>query len=166
LTETICLITAPVSTDYEDPEDAQSRQVRGLASAPKLGVLALASVLEHAGWRVVVVDLDYAYADYLAKGHRGLEAFPAWVLPRLTGSGARLFGFSSICSSYPITIRLAGLLKQAAPECTVLLGGPQASVVDLATLNAFPYVDFVLRGEADLSLPIFVTRWSDGPTAT
>ena len=162
MTETICLITAPVSTDYEDPEDAQSRQVRGLASAPKLGVLALASVLEHAGWPVAIVDLDYAYADYLAKGNRGLEGFPAWVLPRLTGSGARLFGFSSICSSYPITIRLAGLLKRAAPDVTVLLGGPQASVVDLATLNAFPFVDFVLRGEADLTLPVFMARWSNG----
>jgi hypothetical protein len=40
------------------------------------------------------------------------------------------------------------------------LGGPQASVVDLATLAAFPFVDFVLRDEAEQTLPRFLEEWS------
>ena len=67
--------------------------------------------------------------------------------------------FSSICSSYPLTIRIASCVKSLRPECTILLGGPQASVVDLGTLGAFPFVDFILRGEAERTLPIFLDEW-------
>jgi radical SAM superfamily enzyme YgiQ (UPF0313 family) len=161
LTETICLITAAVSTDFEDPEEAQSRQVRAVARAPKLGVLTLAGVLEQAGLRPRIFDMDEAYADYLAEGgHRGLAGFPAWVAPRILSSDARIFGFSSLCSSYPLSIRVAEHVKCEAPRCTVLFGGPQASAVDLLTLSVFPFVDFILRGEAEISLPVFLDRWS------
>ena len=161
MTETVCLVTAAVSTDFEDPEEAQSRLVRALARAPKLGVLTLAGVLEQAGLRPRIFDLDDAYADYLAEAcHWGLEGFPAWVAPRILSSDACIFGFSSLCSSYPLSIRIAEHVKREAPQCTILFGGPQASAVDLPTLSAFPFVDFVLRGEADLSLPLFLDQWS------
>lgn len=70
--------------------------------------------------------------------------------------GADVHGFSSICSSYPLTIRIAQAVKAARPDSIVLLGGPQASVVDLQTLAAFRFVDFVIRGEAELALPVFL----------
>ena len=70
-----------------------------------------------------------------------------------------LYGFSSICSSYPLTIRIARVLKMLRPESTILLGGPQASVVDMQTLAAFPFVDLVLRGEAERSCRTCWTNW-------
>jgi radical SAM superfamily enzyme YgiQ (UPF0313 family) len=161
LTNIVCLITAAVSTDFEDPADAASRQVREAARNPKLGVLSLAAVLEQIGTTPIVFNLDSAYHEYLAAGTSvGLEAFPGWVAGRITSCGAALFGFSSICSSYPLTLRIARAVKSIAPDCTILLGGPQASVVDIATLSAFPFVDFILRGEADLTLPRFLEQWS------
>ena len=33
----------------------------------------------------------------------------------------------------------------------VVLGGPQASVTDMATMEAFPAIDFIVRGEAEHS---------------
>jgi hypothetical protein len=161
LTDAICLITAAVSTGFEETDEAESRQVRASARAPKLGVLALASVLGRAGLRARIFDLDSAYAEYRREGrHPGVEGFPVWVAPRIVSSGAGLFGFSSLCSSYPLTIRIAECVKREAPGCTVLFGGPQASVVDRPTLAAFPFVDFILRGEADLSLPLFIEEWN------
>jgi radical SAM superfamily enzyme YgiQ (UPF0313 family) len=159
--DTVCLITAPITTDFEDPRDATSRSVRESARNPKLGVLALASVLiERAGAQPFVFDLDRAYADFLGQdGNSGLERFPIWVAEQMANSGIQLFGFSSICSSYPLTLRVAEAVKRVAPGCTILLGGPQASVVDRETLAAFPYVDYVLRGESDLTLPLFVDAW-------
>ena len=35
----------------------------------------------------------------------------------------------------------------------VVLGGPQASVVDVSTLRAYPSIDLVVRGEAEQTLP-------------
>jgi radical SAM superfamily enzyme YgiQ (UPF0313 family) len=161
VTDRICLITAPLATDFEDPDLILSRDERGETQAPKLGVLALASVLENAGLHPVVFDCDRAYAEFTRQGgDRGREEFPAWVAPQILATGARLFGFSSICSSYPITIRMAEYLKRCDSGCTTLLGGPQASVTALPTLDAFPFVDYVLRGEADLTLPVFVEQWS------
>jgi radical SAM superfamily enzyme YgiQ (UPF0313 family) len=52
-----------------------------------------------------------------------------------------------------LTIRLAERLKQAYPDTAIILGGPQASVVDVPTLQAFPFVDLIVRGEADETLP-------------
>jgi radical SAM superfamily enzyme YgiQ (UPF0313 family) len=118
-------------------------------------------VLEQTGVRPCIFDLNDAFVDYLAEGcHKGVEAFPAWVAPRILASDARIFGFSSLCSSYPLSIRIAEHVKRQAPQCTILFGGPQATAVDLPTLSAFPFVDFILRGEADSSLPLFLEQWS------
>jgi radical SAM superfamily enzyme YgiQ (UPF0313 family) len=64
-----------------------------------------------------------------------------------------LFGFSTVCSSYPLTLRIAAEVKRAHPKSIVVLGGPQASVVDRATMRAYPFIDIVVRGEAEQSLP-------------
>ena len=50
-------------------------------------------------------------------------------------------------------VRVARAVKNLRPHAMILFGGPQASVVDEATLAAFPWVNFVLRGEVEQSLP-------------
>lgn len=164
MSESICLISAPVSTDYEEPEDHASRQVQESVRTPKLGVLALAAALEQQGFAARIVDLDVLYSRFLAgrPGH-GLEEFAEHAARRIAAAArTSLFGFSTLCSSYPLTLRVASALKRRRPEGAILLGGPQASVVDTATLSAFPAVDFVLRGEADHTLPRFVAEWHGG----
>ena len=55
----------------------------------------------------------------------------------------------------------------------MIIGGPQASVVDVATLRAFPCVDIVVRGEADETFPRLMqlvenrdARWESLPGIT
>ena len=157
----LSLITAAIATDFEDPGDAAAGSVRAFSTVPQLGPLSLASVLEARGTHPEVISLDRLYYVYLDRfGSRGLGDFPAWVAPRIAASGAEIYGFSSICSSYPLTLRIAEVVKRLNPGCTILLGGPQASVVDLATLTAFPFVDFILRGEAEQTLPLFLDEWA------
>src|SRR5215471_18686022 len=80
LPDAVCLIPAPVSTDFEDPELTRSRRTRSATLAPKLGVLMLAGVLEHAGTGVSLFDVDGAYTDFLRGDDRwGVEKFPDWV---------------------------------------------------------------------------------------
>jgi radical SAM superfamily enzyme YgiQ (UPF0313 family) len=61
-----------------------------------------------------------------------------------------------VCSSYPLTLRIAGAVKRVHPESVIVLGGPQASVVDVATMRAYPFIDLVVRGEAEQTLPELV----------
>ncbi|HUB81094.1 MAG TPA: radical SAM protein [Bryobacteraceae bacterium] len=157
----LTLVTAAIATDFEHPEDAASVSVRTFSAAPQLGTLSLAAVLESCSLDPQIVNLDQLYYRYLAEfGSRGLQHFPAWIAPQLIATGAAIYGLGTICSSYPLTLRIAASLKALQPECTVLLGGPQASVVDLATLAAFSSVDFILRGESERTLPRFLEEWS------
>jgi radical SAM superfamily enzyme YgiQ (UPF0313 family) len=79
--------------------------------------------------------------------------FFLFVTDRLKSLTFDVIGFSSICSSYPLTLRLINEVKRLRPETPVILGGPQASVVDIATMGNFSSVDFIVRGEADETLP-------------
>jgi hypothetical protein len=156
----LSLVTAAIATDFEDAGDAASGEVRASSVAPQLGILSLAGILEQIGLRPDLVNLDQVYYAYLDQfGSRGLAGFPEYAAPIIAASGAEIYGFSSICSSYPLTIRIAACVKGLRPDCTILLGGPQASVVDLGTLAAFPFVDFILRGEAERTLPVFLEEW-------
>jgi radical SAM superfamily enzyme YgiQ (UPF0313 family) len=157
----VCLVTAPTATDFEDAGDASRPQVRRAATEPHLGVLSLASVLNEGNATPTVVDLNRAYFEYLADGgSSGPTRFAEWAARAIVSSGADVFGFSSICSSYPLTIRIAERVKRETPGCSILFGGPQASAVDLLTLEAFSFVDFVLRGEAERTLPLFLDELS------
>lgn len=90
-----------------------------------------------------------------------IEFFP-FVMERLRSLSFDVFGFSSICSSYPLTMRLAVDVNRLNPHSRIVLGGPQASVVDVATMRAFPCVDFVVRGEADRTFTALLDALSDG----
>ena len=156
----VCLVTVATATDFEDAEEARSGHVRLFAAAPHLGILTLASAAEQRGHCPYVVDLNRLYYEYLGENGLGVKGFADWAARSIHSSDAEVYGFSSISSSYPLTIRIAGCLKRLRPDCTILLGGPQASVVDLATMAAFPFVDLILRGEADETLPLLLDELS------
>jgi radical SAM superfamily enzyme YgiQ (UPF0313 family) len=155
----ICLVTAPTVAEFTDPEETTSESVRRAACEPQLGILSLAAILEARGDSPRVVNLNRSYVDYSeAAATSDRQPFAEVAAHSIAATDADLYGFSSICSSYPLTIRIARALKALRPKSTILLGGPQASVVDVQTLAAFPFVDLVLRGEAEQTLPLVLDQ--------
>ena len=67
-----------------------------------------------------------------------------------------LIGFSTWCITYPASLLIAKEIKSQAPEIPIVFGGPHASVLSRETLENFPFIDFVLMGEADISFPQFI----------
>ena len=57
-------------------------------------------------------------------------------------------------------------MKRARPDVPIMFGGPQASVVDVPTMEAYPFVDFVVRGEAEQSLPALITAIAAGTSSS
>jgi radical SAM superfamily enzyme YgiQ (UPF0313 family) len=146
----ICLISAATVTEYG--EYATNQGIRDVAEHPPLGILTLAAVLRENLATPVILDLNRLYYEYLADAAARAEMdFCAWACSRVP-PGFDVIGLSTICSSYPLTIRMAKQLKRDYPDAAVILGGPQASAVDVATLAAFPFVDLIVRGEADETL--------------
>ena len=153
----VCLVTAPVVAEFTDADEVKSESVRRAASEPQLGILSLAAVLEERGDIARITDLNRAYLEYSGSGRTdAAQEFAEFAARAIAATEAEVYGFASICSSYPLTIRIARAVKALRPESTTLLGGPQASVVDLQTLAAFPFVDLVLRGEAERTLPLLL----------
>ena len=142
-----CLVSgATKSLSYCDAAGCEEQ-----VPEPHLGVLAVASLLEAEGIRPTVIDLDGMHVEWLRtrRARRRRGDFAHHVADCLAATEADWYGFSSNCSSYPLTVRSATLLKQARPTSRILFGGPQATGTAEETLKAFSAVDLVVQGEAE-----------------
>jgi radical SAM superfamily enzyme YgiQ (UPF0313 family) len=152
----VCLITAPTVTEFTMRDEINSESVKRAASEPQLGILSLAAVLEQRGDSLRIIDLNRAYLKYASGCASPAQEFVEAAAQLVVDCNSEIYAFGSICSSYPLTIRIAEAVKGRSRDSTVLFGGPQASVVDIQTLAAFSFIDLILRGEAERSLPILL----------
>lgn len=156
---TICLVTAPTITEFSTLQELSSRSVESASTEPQLGILSLAAVLQNRGDALRILNLNRIYYEHARLTREsGSDDFAQVAAFQIGAQEAEVYGFSSICSSYPLTLRIARAVKALRPTSRILLGGPQASVVDVPTVTAFPFVDFVLRGEAEASLPALIDQ--------
>lgn len=141
---TVCLVTASTFNGAEPTPVGQ--RVDG--DAP-LGILSLAGALRAQGTAVVVRDLTSFLSENMRTGRDACTAATDWICE----IDADVFAFSTICSTYPFTLRLAEAVRRHLPGRPIILGGPQATVTDRGVLQAFPCVDVVVRGEGEYVLP-------------
>jgi radical SAM superfamily enzyme YgiQ (UPF0313 family) len=160
----VCLISPPTVTEFDGGRIAEQEAVRLIAEHAPLGILSLAAVLTAQDIEPHVIDLNWLYYEYLTQAARRREgiSFSAYVTRSLESLSFDIFGFSSICSSYPLTLRLAREVKRSHPSAMIIMGGPQASVVDVPTLREFPFVDIIVRGEAEITLPRLLEKIERG----
>jgi anaerobic magnesium-protoporphyrin IX monomethyl ester cyclase len=120
------------------------------AGIPPPGLLLLAAAVRRANVPVRLADLATS-GPVLPPAP---EDFPRWL-----GEISPVVGFSTMSNMLPYALEAARCLKAASPGTTILFGGcgAQAAVADL--LTRFPFVDFVFQGEAEESLPLFLTRY-------
>jgi radical SAM superfamily enzyme YgiQ (UPF0313 family) len=147
----ICLVSAPSITHHGD--DTDNRRNQRISEIPPLGILTLAAALERLSIRPVVIHLNRLYGEYLARDRefRAETSFCEFAASHVA-QGFDVIALGTICSSYPLTLRLAARLKRSNPDAAIVLGGPQASAVDVATMESFPSIDIVVRGEADQTM--------------
>src|SRR5438105_2191582 len=158
----VCLISPPTVTEFNERAVAEFEAARLIFEHAPMGILSLAAVLEQEGIESEILDLNRLFFTYIAGDLRnqGVD-FSSYAIGELSGIRADVFGFSTICSSYPLTLRLARGVREVHTEAAILLGGPQASVVDVATLETFSFVDLIVRGEAEETLPRVLDGLSD-----
>lgn len=111
-----------------------------------LTLVTLGAMAKRYGYSVEVVDFDLLLRaipdeEFISAAYRHLGAI-----------NARVFGVTTVCSNYPSALLLVKLIKQIHPTAIVIVGGPQASMVPLETLEAFPEVDLIVCGEGENAL--------------
>ena len=152
----ICLISAPTANQFDGRVVGEAEAARIMGELAPVGILSLAAVLEAKGLQPEVVDLNRVYYEWLRDSSPDKVDFCSFAGDYFAARDFDFFGFSTVCSSYPVTLRIAAEVKRVHPKAVVVLGGPQASVVDLPTMRAFPSIDLVVRGEAEQTLPELV----------
>ncbi|HLK06648.1 MAG TPA: cobalamin-dependent protein, partial [Candidatus Angelobacter sp.] len=156
----VCLISAPTANQFDSRAVGETEAARIMGELAPVGILSLAAVLEARGLQPEVVDLNRVYYEWQQKSKRNQNNsksdFCSFAGDYFAGRDFDFFGFSTVCSSYPLTLRIAAEVKCAHPKSVIVLGGPQASVVDIATMRAYPWIDLVVRGEAEQTLPMLV----------
>lgn len=156
----ICLTSAPTANQLSNRTMGEAEAARIMGELAPVGILSLAAVLEAEGLQPEVVDLNRVYYAWLQDSNQGKTEFCTFAAQYFADLDFDLFGFSTVCSSYPLTLRIAAEVERKRPNSVIVLGGPQASVVDVATMRAFPSVDVVVRGEAEQTLPQLVDALS------
>ncbi len=58
-------------------------------------------------------------------------------------------GFMTECDSYHHVLQICLETKRANPDCYIILGGPHATAVGLATLEKWPCIDCIVLGEGE-----------------
>ncbi len=156
----VCLISAPTANQLNSAM-GETDAARTMGELAPVGILSLAAVLEAKGMQPEVVDLNRIYYSWLRDPAAQKTGFASFAAECFTGRGFDFFGFSTVCSSYPLTLRIAAEVKRRHPKSVVALGGPQASVVDTATMRAYPWIDLIVRGEAEQTLPDLVNALAE-----
>ena len=156
----VCFVSALTMTDFGDPEltlDPYQEDTR----MPPLGVLSLAAVLCEMGITPQVVNLNELFIDFLKcnRDEKPVDLL-TFIVKHIESLPFDILSFSTICSSYPLTLRIAKKFKKFNPGVKIILGGPQASVVDIPTMKAFPFIDFIVRGEAEDTFPLLLEALS------
>ncbi|HTC93773.1 MAG TPA: radical SAM protein [Terriglobales bacterium] len=158
----VCLISAPTANQFDNRPVGETEAARIMGELAPVGILSLAAVLEARGLQPEVVDLNRVYYEWRQNSNQNETDFCSFAGACFAGRHFDFFGFSTVCSSYPLTLRIAAEVKRLHPESVVVLGGPQASVVDISTLRAYPFIDLVVRGEAEQTLPELVDALAAG----
>ncbi|MEM3897481.1 MAG: radical SAM protein [Nitrososphaerota archaeon] len=131
------------------PTSSVVKEILG-ASGPPLGLAYLAAVAEEQGWKVRIIDglTEGLSMQDIAGIIRSLQ-------PEVAGITATT---PAIYDAYEI----ARIVKEHSPNSLVLLGGPHATFMAHEVLEECPYIDVVVRGEAEETLKEILERIERG----
>lgn len=130
---------------------------RGDNHAVFLGVAGLASALAKSGADIAVFDADLAAFSAEREGADSDEILGAV----LRAFAPTLIGLHVNTPNYSAALALARTLRSLS-HAPIVAGGPHATVAATSILSRHYEFDFVLRGEADTSLPALAWATASG----
>ncbi|MBW1786207.1 MAG: cobalamin-dependent protein [Deltaproteobacteria bacterium] len=126
---------------------------------PPLGLLNLATSLKGRPHRVVILDFVLAIRrKKLGMGPGIYDDCAGAILDE----DPHVVGFSGQCTTYPAVIQIARRIKEKRPQVKVVIGGHNGGFVDAATIEAYPFVDCIVRSEGEATFPDLVAAYGAG----
>jgi len=109
-----------------------------------LGPLYLVTALEQAGWNV-------DFRDYQLNGFE--DPFASENIASYFEDSADIIGVSCMANLLPFTVLALKDLKERYPEKTLIIGGVGPAAVEEKLLRRFPWIDIIVKGEAERTFP-------------
>ena len=114
-----------------------------------LGLGFIAASIEECGHTVRIIDL-------------GIEGESKKSVIRLIKETAPdLVGITTLTPTYPGALRVAAMVKELYPKCSVILGGTHPNILTDEVLKE-PVVDIVVRGEGEITMAELVDAIEKG----
>jgi len=124
--------------------------VKGILIPPiGLGYLA-ASVRENTDWDVFILD---AFRDNLSLKK---------TIEEILRFDPDVVGITMYSRDYASVKRISAGLKQIKPGLSIIVGGPHPSAVPELTMNDIPELDYIIVGEGEIPLALFLNQISIG----
>jgi ribosomal peptide maturation radical SAM protein 1 len=125
---------------------------------PQVGPPPLPRMFSHSGskYHGRRKELEVA-TEFTLQLRESIPSFVADCVARISWSDYRIVGLSSCFNQNLASLALAAEIKKRHPHVIIVMGGANADgPMGSALLKAFPQVDYVFKGEADLTFPTFV----------
>jgi radical SAM superfamily enzyme YgiQ (UPF0313 family) len=111
-----------------------------------LGLLCLASYLKKHGHQPIILDFDL---EYKKQNYR--SDFFKCAAKKILAKQPHLIGLRALCNSLPSALLIAKECHALAPKIPIILGGPEVSFDETVILKTFKYINFIIRGEAEIT---------------
>jgi hypothetical protein len=144
--------TAVLQSDFEPDPSA-------MYSFAPVGLLALSAVLrDDLQVEPEIFDVNQA----IVTGAISLDrSFYSSAAERLCAHEPDALGFMTECDSYHHVLQMMEHVKRLRPACRTVLGGPHASAVARLTMERKPFVDAIVIGEGEKTLPDLLSAFGD-----
>lgn len=126
---------------------------------PPIGLMSIGSLLEQAGMDVSVCDFIYLMRSGRIKGDKNVYKNAA---DYILETNPDAVGFYTHSATYPTCLNVARRIKNRRPGVKIVFGGHASAFLDVSTLQEFPWVDCVCRGEGEISGPRLFSALRDG----
>jgi anaerobic magnesium-protoporphyrin IX monomethyl ester cyclase len=140
----ICLINSPPNFSGISHESKISTfkkylngQIESRSSWPPLGVLYIGTIIKEGGYEVSVLDAA-------AKGWP-IDKILEWV----KNESPDVIGLSALTPSFVQAMEIARRSKELLPDVKIIVGGYHVTFAPAKTLNEFPFIDVIVRGEGE-----------------
>lgn len=124
-----------------------------------LGLINLATALKGSPHQVVLMDFVLAIRQKTLKMGKNIYGDCA---ERILDEAPDVVGFSAQCTTYPAVVQICRKIKNKRPDVKIVIGGHNASFVDRLTLERYPFLDCIVRGEGEMTFPELVSAYESG----
>jgi radical SAM superfamily enzyme YgiQ (UPF0313 family) len=133
--------------------------LESLYNLPPLGLMNLATGVQGLGCKADLHD----FVLEIRRNPRIMNRFLyEHCVEKILAGGPDVVAFSAQCTTYPPVTQIAQKIKEREPGIKILVGGHNASFVDVKTLTQFPWIDAVVRGEGEETIGALAERYVAG----